>query len=120
MEEKTVVIETPRDAYLILRLRRFPAWQATINGRASAAAAQREDGLMVLPVRPGVNRIRLRWKTTREVQIGRWITLLAAVAWLLLWRTAADAGSGERSESGTVPGTDLAKRTMPYTKADVD
>ncbi len=120
VEEKTVVIETPRDAYLILRLRRFPAWQATINGRASAAAAQREDGLMVLPVRPGVNRIRLRWKTTREVQIGRWITLLAAVAWLLLWRTAADAGSGERSESGTVPGTDLAKRTMPYTKADVD
>ena len=76
----------PRDGYLILRLRRFPAWSLFVNGRPEDAAIVREDGLYAVPVSAGFSRIDARWTTTQETICGRWISLAALVLWLFLWR----------------------------------
>ena len=67
----------PRPGYLILRLRTYPAWRVTLNGRPVTAMPQREDGLMAVPVPQGPVDLSIRWATTPDVLGGRGISLLA-------------------------------------------
>jgi hypothetical protein len=69
---------TVQSGYLILRLRNYPAWRVTVNGR-SVNQPQRDDGLMAVPVPQGPVDLRVDWSTTPDVLAGRWLSALAAL-----------------------------------------
>ena len=71
--------------FLILRLRRYPAWQVRVNGEITSALGARADGLIAVPVRPGVNRISADWVATRDVVQSRWLSGLALFGLLAIY-----------------------------------
>lgn len=80
----------PHAGYLVLRLVRFPAWSIHVNGRTASSLPQRDDGLIAVPVAQGPVDLTLDWTTTRDVILGRWVTLISIlllVALCLLERT---------------------------------
>jgi hypothetical protein len=80
-EHKSFAIESDHDGFVILRQRRYPAWQIAVNGKPlppqSAGAPLREDGLIVVPVPAGPSQIDIRWVTTPDQILGRWISFAA-------------------------------------------
>jgi hypothetical protein len=74
----------PHAGYLILRLRTYPAWRITVNGRP-ASTQGREDGLTVVPVDQGRAEIDADWTTTRDVLAGRWLSTLTLLLVTALW-----------------------------------
>jgi hypothetical protein len=71
----------PQAGFLVLRLRTFPAWRVTVNGQPAAAAAARDDGLMIVRVVRGPLHLAVDWVTTPDVVVGR---LLSGLALLLV------------------------------------
>lgn len=67
----------PQAGFLILRLRRYPAWDVKVNGRPAASAPARPDGLIVIPISPGAFRVSADWTTTPDAWAGRGISLAA-------------------------------------------
>ncbi len=64
-------------SFLILRLRRYPAWQVRVNGNILQNLPQRADGLLAVPVAQGHDRITVDWTTTPDVRLGQAISFLA-------------------------------------------
>jgi hypothetical protein len=86
-EHLRIAANIPHPGYLVLRLRTYPAWRVTVNGRPVAELPQREDGLMTVPVPQGSVDVAADWTTTFDLLVGRWLSglfllLLAAVYWL--------------------------------------
>jgi uncharacterized membrane protein len=88
--------------YLILRLRYYPAWSVTVNGIPVAAMAERERGLMAVPVPKGNVLVSVDWTTTGDVVAAR---LVSSVALLLVtglyfferkrwWTRSSPGGAG--------------------------
>jgi hypothetical protein len=73
-ENKALRIDVSRAGYLVLKLRRYPAWRVTVNGQASKVLDIRQDGLMTVAVPEGHVEVRADWMTTSDVVIGRWIS----------------------------------------------
>ena len=71
--------------YLVLRLRRYPAWSVRVNGEPVTGLGNREDGLMTVPVQAGFVDVTADWTTTPDVQAGRWISLVAVLAAAGVW-----------------------------------
>jgi hypothetical protein len=67
--------ELQMGGYLVLRLRRYPAWEVKLNGLPVMDVGHREDGLMVVPVAAGPVDVRADWRATPDVWRGRWISL---------------------------------------------
>ena len=84
-EHKLLRIDSDHDGFVILRLRRYPAWRITVNDRPVTLSSAREDGLVVVPVTAGPSTIEARWTTTPDVLWGRWISLGAVGVLALLW-----------------------------------
>ncbi|HEY6488152.1 MAG: hypothetical protein WCC26_16160 [Terracidiphilus sp.] len=85
-EHKIVMGTADRAGFLILRLRSFPAWRLTVNGRRTSAAREENYGLMAVPIPQGPVVVRVDWATTPDVWAGRWLGLLALAAIVALWR----------------------------------
>ena len=71
--------DAPRAGWLVLKLRSYPAWAVRVNGVAQAALAEREDGLIVVPVAAGRVRVTAEWTTTEDAWVGRGLSLLGLV-----------------------------------------
>jgi hypothetical protein len=69
----------PHAGYLILRLRTYPAWTVTVNGRAVADLPRRDDGLMAVPVPQGPTVVMVDWTTTPDVILGRWLSFASVL-----------------------------------------
>jgi len=67
------------DGFLILRLRRYPAWRLDVKDRVVKDLSQRSDGLIAVPIAQGDNRVTVDWTTTPDVWLGRLLSALAAV-----------------------------------------
>jgi hypothetical protein len=63
--------------FLILRLRRYPAWQIRVNGSLIDDLPKRADGLLAVPVPQDLNRLTVDWTTTSDVRLGQAISLLS-------------------------------------------
>jgi hypothetical protein len=70
---------TNHPGFLILRLRSYPAWRVSVNGRPVTALPQRQDGLMAVPVPQGPVDLTVDWRTTPDVLAGRWLSGLVAL-----------------------------------------
>lgn len=87
-ETKMFTAEISAPDQLALRLFRYPAWQAEVNGRAVQTAST-ERGQMLVPVETGMNRVQLTFVRTWDRMLGGWIsmlTLTSIICWALLLR----------------------------------
>lgn len=79
-EHLRMQVNAPQAGFLIVRLRRYPAWAVAVNGKAVETQGTRQDGLMVFPVAQGASELRFDWQTTPDVLLGRWLSVLAVTA----------------------------------------
>jgi 6-pyruvoyl-tetrahydropterin synthase related domain len=82
-ESKTFTAEMSAPDQLALRLFRYPAWQAEVNGRVVETATT-ETGQMLVPVEAGMNRLQITFVRTWDRAVGGWISLLTAIS-LIVW-----------------------------------
>ena len=80
MEHYQVKAVLLQPGYLILRLRRYPAWRVSVNGQIVERMPEREDGLMVVPAPMGMVNVDVIWTTTPDVTAGRWLSVMAVLA----------------------------------------
>ncbi|HEX8712129.1 MAG TPA: 6-pyruvoyl-tetrahydropterin synthase-related protein [Terracidiphilus sp.] len=69
-----------RPGFLILRLRTYPAWRISVNGRAVPTLPERDDGLMAVPVPKGPVQVAVDWTATPDVIAARLLSCLSAMA----------------------------------------
>jgi hypothetical protein len=68
---------------LALRLFRYPAWQAEVNGRV-VETASKDTGQMLIPVEAGMNRVQITFVRTWDRAVGGWISLLTVIS-MIVW-----------------------------------
>jgi hypothetical protein len=102
-EHKILSIDTDHGGFVILRLRRYSAWQIAINGKPfqPASGKPRDDGLIVLPVAAGPSRIEIRWITTADQIAGAWTSLIALLVLIALWLWQRKLASNNREGTQT-------------------
>jgi 6-pyruvoyl-tetrahydropterin synthase related domain len=83
-ESRTFTVEMSAPDQLALRLFRYPAWQAEVNGRVVETSAKVETGQMLVPVEAGINRVQIRLVRTWDRTAGGWISFVS-VLFLVLW-----------------------------------
>jgi hypothetical protein len=76
-EHMRIAAVTSHAGYLILRLRSYPAWRVTVNGRLAANLPRRADALMAVPVPQGSVDLKVDWTTTDDVIVGRSLSVLS-------------------------------------------
>jgi hypothetical protein len=84
-ESRVFSAEMSAPDQLKLRLFRYPAWQAEVNGRVVPTAST-ETGQFLVPVDAGMNRVQLVFVRTWDRSAGAWISVLMAMA--VIVRTA--------------------------------
>lgn len=84
---------TPHAGFLILRLRSYPAWRVTGNGRPITEMPPRDDGLMAVPVSQGRVDLAVNWITTPDVLAGRWLSGIALLLLAVLWLRVRGGGA---------------------------
>lgn len=84
-EHLRVNANAPQDGFLILRLRRYPAWRVHVNSRPVDHLPQRADGLLAVPVAQGLNRVSVDWTSTPDVWLARAISAATLVLLAGLW-----------------------------------
>ena len=85
-EHKVLRLTADRGGYVVLRLRRYPAWQVTVNGRElEDPLPERADGLLTVPVAAGDSTVEVAWKTTPDALWGRALSAVALLLLALLW-----------------------------------
>ena len=85
-EEKQINVAASQPAFVVLKLMDYPAWNVSLNGRPVVGRLEREDGLMVVAVPAGSSRIRVQWKTTSDVLLGREVSAGALLILVVVWR----------------------------------
>ena len=86
-ESKMFTAEMSAPDQLALRLFRYPAWQAKVNGRVVQTAST-ETGQMLVPVETGINRVQLTFTRTGDRVVGGWISLIALMS-VVVWNLRA-------------------------------
>jgi hypothetical protein len=87
-EKKSFTAQVVAPTQLALRLFRYPAWRAEINGH-EVQTSSGPAGQMMVPVDAGVNLVQITFVRTWDRTLGGWIsvfTALCAGAWLIFSR----------------------------------
>ena len=79
-ESKIFTAEMSAPDQLALRLFRYPAWRAEVNGKSVETSAKPDTGQMVVPVEAGMNRVQITFVRTWDRTAGGWIALLTALS----------------------------------------
>jgi 6-pyruvoyl-tetrahydropterin synthase related domain len=83
-ERRTLSEESPAPVELALRIVKYPAWEARIDGQPVAIAAAPNTDEMLLPLAGGAHRIELRFRRTRDRTVGDLISIVFGIV-LCLW-----------------------------------
>jgi hypothetical protein len=83
-ESKIFTAQMSAADQVALRLFRYPAWQALVNGREVETTARKGTGQMLVPVLGGMNRVEIRFVRTWDRAAGGWISFVAA-AGVITW-----------------------------------
>ena len=85
-EDKRFQLNSATPAWLVLRLRRYPAWRITVNDQpVQTGLPARADGLLAVPVTAGASTLRVSWKTTTDVRAGQALSLAGILLLGLIW-----------------------------------
>jgi hypothetical protein len=79
-EHMRIATVAAQAGFLILRLRTYPAWRVTVNGKLATNLPARPDGLMAVPVAQGPIDLTVDWTTTPDVIAGRCVSVVALLA----------------------------------------
>ncbi|MDP9050495.1 MAG: hypothetical protein M3O31_07190 [Acidobacteriota bacterium] len=79
-------VYAPVPRFLVLSLRDYPAWNISINGVPVTQRPHREDGLIALPVAPGISKVNLTYLRKRDETLGWILSGVSALALLFLMR----------------------------------
>jgi hypothetical protein len=101
-ERRTFTAEMSEPDQLALRLFRYPAWQAEVNGRVVETAST-ETGQMLVPVGAGMNRVQIIFVRTWDRMVGGWISLLTAMSMVLLGLAPRRFSRPQTSDLGPQP-----------------
>ncbi|HEY3620659.1 MAG TPA: 6-pyruvoyl-tetrahydropterin synthase-related protein [Candidatus Sulfotelmatobacter sp.] len=82
-ESKVYSAEMSAPDQLKLRLFRYPAWQAEVNGHVVPTAST-DTGQLLVPVEAGMNRVQLVFVRTADRSAGAWISLLTLLT-VIIW-----------------------------------
>lgn len=82
-EFKLLTAEMSAPDQLALKLFRYPAWKAEVNGRVVELGTRAETGQILVPVEAGMNRVEIRFMRTWDRSAGGWISFLTALAVVL-------------------------------------
>lgn len=75
----------PQPGFVILRLRRYPAWRILVNGQPAAQLPERADGLLAVPVAAGPLTLTADWMATPDLWLGRIVSLVSVLLLTALW-----------------------------------
>ena len=73
-EHMRVEMTAAHAGFVLLKLRSYPAWRVTLNGRRVTDLQARMDGLISVPVAQGAVDLAVDWTTTPDVLVGRWVS----------------------------------------------
>jgi hypothetical protein len=76
-ESKIVQVDAASSGFAVLRLMDYPGWHVLVNSSEQTLRPHRKDGLMVVAVPAGSSRIEVAWKSTRDVVVGRIISIFS-------------------------------------------
>lgn len=82
-EEHLLSIQSEEPGWAVLRLREFPAWRVTVNGRP-AKLAHRADGLLAVAVGKDRAQIAVNWQRPMAGWVGLGLSLASLGVLLLL------------------------------------
>jgi len=95
--EKHFLIHISEPQTLQLRLFNYPAWQVTVNGRATKTEKTPVTGLMVVPVAAGDSDVYIYFRRTTDRIVGDIVSLISLAVFLVLWvRTQSKNRTGRR------------------------
>jgi uncharacterized membrane protein len=83
-EHKEIEIHTSVPAFAVFQLMDYPAWQMRVNGTPVILRPRRDDGLLTVPLQTGSSVISIRYVATRDVELGRALSLLALCVIIML------------------------------------
>ena len=83
-ESKVFTAEMSASDQVALRVFRYSAWRASVNGREVETTARGGTGQMLIPVGVGMNRVEIQFARTWDRTVGGWISLLSAVG-IISW-----------------------------------
>jgi len=83
--EKHFLIHISEPQTLQLRLFNYPAWQVTVNGRATETEKTPVTGLMVVPVAAGDSDVYIYFRRTTDRIVGDIVSLISLAVFLVLW-----------------------------------
>jgi hypothetical protein len=95
-ESKMFTAEMSVPDQLALRLFRYPAWQAEVNGHVVQTAST-ETGQMLVPVEAGLNRVQISFVRTWDRVVGGWMSVLTVL--LLIASTLVGRRRGLRLQT---------------------
>ncbi len=82
-ESRVFTAEMSAPDQLTLRLFRYPAWRAEVNGQV-VPTANTDTGQLLIPVEAGMNRVQVSFVRTWDRAAGAWIsliTVISSIAW---------------------------------------
>jgi hypothetical protein len=88
-EFKLFTAEMSAPDNLALHLFNYPAWRVEVNGRIVQAGTREGTGQMLVPVEAGANRVQIVFVRTWDSMAGGWISIVAIVLFIVLWRRSA-------------------------------
>ena len=83
-ESKIFTAQMSAADQVVLRLFRYPAWRALVNGREVETTASEGTGQMLVPVSAGMNRVEVTLVRTWDRAAGGWISVFSA-AGVISW-----------------------------------
>jgi hypothetical protein len=97
-ESKMFTAQMSAPDQLALRLLRYPAWKAEVNGRVVETAARESTGQMLVPVEAGMNRVQITLIRTWDRTVGGWISGVSALS-LVVWTLWSRRRAGLKTQS---------------------
>ena len=76
-ESKIIRVDATSSGFAVLRLMDYPGWHVLVNSSEQMLRPHRKDGLMVVAVPAGSSRIEVAWESTRDVVVGRRISIFS-------------------------------------------
>jgi 6-pyruvoyl-tetrahydropterin synthase related domain len=83
-ESREFTVQMSAPDQVALRLFRYPAWKATVNGKVVETGERPRTGQMLVPMVAGMNRVQVKFVRTWDRSVGGWISLLALGS-VLVW-----------------------------------
>jgi hypothetical protein len=100
-ESKIFTVQASAADQVALRLFRYPAWRAFVNGHEVETSAREGTGQILVPISAGMNQVELRFVQTWDRAVGGWITLIS-IASVLVWFAVRGPSTTELSHVWTL------------------